>query len=190
MSERVLPRQFDTPPELLIPLSNDELRELGTFSAIWSQIDTIMLWLIAHLAKSDMGTVNVLMDGTTTGPRVNKLSRLCSDADPAQVALKTLLSDNGGLIEDRNHIVHGVWAIQWDVTSGETHAACLYQKGKREPIPASKLSELSNRAAKLSNSLGFLLEKINPMFGGDRPRAFFFGAGSPEGREQPPWPPK
>jgi hypothetical protein len=113
MPERVLPRAFPVVPELLIPLSNVEIQELGTFAAIWGQIDHIVLTMISHLIKTDLGAVLFMLDATTTGPRIAMLSRLCQQkASDTNKAIKRLCDDNGGLIEDRNHIIHGLWGIE------------------------------------------------------------------------------
>jgi hypothetical protein len=190
MPERVLPRDdFPKVPELLIPLSRAELQELGTFTAIWSQIDWIVLIMIAHFTKAEIGAVQFMLETATTGPRINMLKRLCQeDVTDAKIAVRKLCDDNSGLIEDRNHIIHGLWAIEWDYSTGTTTPACLYQKGKRSPIPAEKLKELSDRAATFSSRLGCLLEQINPIFAGEHPRRFFFGKGDPQGHAPPPWP--
>jgi hypothetical protein len=190
MPERVLPRDdFPDSPEYLIPLSNPELQELGTFTAIWSQIDWIIMMMIAQILKTEIGHVQLMLETMTTGPRVNLLKKLCQDDNEIQKSIRKLCEDQGGLIEDRNHIVHGLWAIHWDYPTGVTTPSCLYQRGKRDPIPAEKLKVLSNRAARFSNRLGNLLKQMNPAWTGNPPRPFFFGAGSPEGYEPPPWPP-
>jgi hypothetical protein len=89
MTERVLPREFNPPPEFLIPLSNDELLEFGTFTAVWSQIDVLMLWLIAHITKSDFFQLELIMENMTTGPRVNILKKLCAESkDPIDKEIK------------------------------------------------------------------------------------------------------
>lgn len=192
--ERVLPRDFPTPPSYLIPLSNDELRELGTFTAIWSQIDWIIMLTISRLANIELGPLQLLMENMTTGPRVGLLGKLCQ-RNPTSVAKRIgkLCKDNGGLIEDRNHIVHGLWAIEWHSNSPTPPiAGCLYQKGGRKHIPATKLKVLSDRAAKFSNDLGKCLDELHgdAAVRGDPPRRFFFGKQSPGHAPPPPWPPE
>ncbi len=131
------------------------------------------------------------METMTTGPRISLLRRFCQqDPDETKKAVKKLCEKNGGLVEDRNHIIHGTWAIEWDCATGICRVACIYEKNKRDPIPAERLKELSDRAAKFSNALGCLLEKMNPLLSGDRPRRFFFGKGGQEGHPPPPWPPE
>lgn len=74
MPERVMPRDFPKPPIFIIPLSNSELQELGTFTAIWSQIDWTIMMLIAKLAETEMANAQLLLETMTTGPRVGLLS--------------------------------------------------------------------------------------------------------------------
>jgi hypothetical protein len=194
MPERVLPREFSVPPEFLIPLSNAELQELGTFTAIWAQLDWIIMLVFCYVAKIETGPAHLIMENMTTGPRVGLLKKLCQ-ADPKNDIKKSIAKicdDNGGLIEDRNHIIHGLWAIEWNYTTGRTTPACLFQKGGRKPIYAGKLAQLSDRAAKFSNELGALLAQLNPQFSRVQraPHPFFFGAGTPTGHAPPPWPPE
>jgi hypothetical protein len=192
MPQRMLPRNFARPPEFLIPLSNSELQELGTFTAIWSQIDWIIMMMVSSLAKTDIKPVLLMIETMTTGPRVNLLKKLCQD-DPndTKAAIKKLCENNSGLIEERNHIIHGVWGIEWNYSTNATKAACYFPKKKRKHIYAEKLIELSQRAADFSRCLGELLEQISPYVSGEKPRPFFFGDGPPPNHQPPPpWPPE
>ena len=131
------------------------------------------------------------MESMTTGPRINLLKKLCQEnPDDSKRAIKKLCDEQGGLIEDRNHVIHGLWGIHWDHATGSTMPSCHYPKNRRDHISVEKLAVLSNRAAKFSNSLGLLSEKINPVFAGPRPRPVFFGKGDPQGKAPPPWPPE
>jgi hypothetical protein len=192
MKERVLPRDFEHPPEYIIPLSSKELQELGTFTAIWSQIDQLMVMLASELGKCDRGAAFLMMETMTTGPKVSVLKRLCKrDGSSTATKIYALLDRNGGLIEDRNHIIHGIWAIRWDKSSDYLCASSNYSKNKTKPKDATKLEELSDRAAKFSSDLGQLLAELNTEFVGKRPRHLFTfaGGGPPEGKPPPPWPP-
>src|SRR5262245_14701500 len=89
MPERVLPRDFPTTPELIISLSNAELQELGTFVAIWSQIDFMLLILTGHITNTNLAQMHLMMETMTTGVRVGLLTKLCQrygfDHQDAQV---------------------------------------------------------------------------------------------------------
>lgn len=191
----ILPRQFETPPQFAVPLTLDELQELGTFVAIWSQIDFLAASLIAHLTNTNMPACILFLESSTTGPRINILKKAASRPPKTDLKNKiaSLCDENGGLIEDRNHIMHGFWAINWNLHNDEASAACLFQKGLRRPIFAAKLKILTNRAAKLSNGLGKALRELGRV--GDKlpppPMPYFFGEGDPPpGKHTPPWPPK
>lgn len=140
MPERVLPREFPTPPYYIVPLSNSELKELGTFTAIWSQIDFVLMHLLAHLIRCELGIASLITETMTTGPRVGLIVKLCQrdQTNPTKVAISKLLEANGGLIEDRNHIIHGIWAVEWDCQTGATNPGSHYQRAKNDRrIPAS-----------------------------------------------------
>lgn len=192
--DRILPRKFLVPPDYILPLNDEELRELGTFTALWSQIDWMLFLTISRLTGTDLAHLHLMTENMTTGPRVNLLKKICSDQPTdTNKKLKKLCEDNSGLIEDRNHITHGLWAILWDRENQTVAAACMYAKNKRASILASKLEELSNRAAKFSNALGALLEQLDPLFAGRRPRRLVYYEDKnnhPSDLEPPPWPPK
>src|SRR5437879_2438584 len=115
MSERVLPREFSTPPQFLIPLSNAELQELGTFTAIWSQLDWILLTIFVHLTGTQPSVAFSIMENLTTGPRVGLLNKVCQhEPTERKKRIKELLDSNGGLVEDRNHVLHGMWGLEWE----------------------------------------------------------------------------
>jgi hypothetical protein len=192
---RVLPRQFEIPPALAVPLSQEELQELGSFVAIWSQIDFLAASIIAHLTKTNMPACVLFLESSTTGPRINILKKAAMR--PPDTSLKkqiaSLCNANNGLIEDRNHIMHGLWAINWNFHNDKSSAACLFQKGLRRPLFAAKLKILTDRAAKLSNDLGKALRELGRV--GDKlpppPMPYFFGEGDPPpGKHTPPWPPE
>jgi hypothetical protein len=193
--ERILPREFATPPTFAIPLSVDELRELGTFVAIWSQIDFLAAGLIALLTNTSMAACILFLESSTSGPRLNilKKSALRPQKTPVKDSIVELCENNSGLLEDRNHIIHGLWAINWDLKTDIVSAGCLFQKGFKPPMPVTKLRILSDRAAKLSNGLGKALRELQRVDDklAPAPLPYFFGDGEPElGRMPPQWPPK
>jgi hypothetical protein len=51
VAERVLPRDFPIVPQLIIPLSTAELQELGIFSAIWRQLDFLLLLTFLQIGR-------------------------------------------------------------------------------------------------------------------------------------------
>ncbi|MCC3245432.1 hypothetical protein LG047_08875 [Methylocystis sp. WRRC1] len=191
--ERVLPRKFENPPEFFVPLSTQELLELGAFTAIWTQID----WLAAELISRFMGipfsACVLFLESSTTGPRINLLKKAASKPPKSKLKSRVidLCKENGGLLEDRNHIIHGLWAVKWDINQNTAEAASMFQKGIRSPIPAAKLKTLSERASKLSSDLGKVLRELEPKFGDadPAPRLFLFCEGEKFPDKPPPqWP--
>jgi hypothetical protein len=191
--ERILPRHFHVPPAFAIPLSGEELKELGTFVAIWSQID----FLVGNLLGALTGTSQALffLENATTGPRINLLKKAASKSPKTQIKTRIiqLCNDNGGLLEQRNHIMHGLWAIEWNLKSNVVSAGCTYQKGWEKPIAASKLSILSDRAAKLAHDLGKVYRELLRI--DDKwppaPISYYFAGGElPKEQPFPQWPPK
>lgn len=189
------PDTSERPPEFAVPLTFAELQELGTFVAIWSQIDFLAAALIAHLTNTNMPACVLFLESSSTGPRINILKKAAKR--PPETDLKkriiSLCADNSGLIEDRNHIMHGFWAINWELHNDNASAACLFQKGLRRPIFAEKLKVLADRAAQLSNGLGKALRELERVDDTlpPPPTPYFFGDGDPPpGKRPPPWPPK
>ena len=191
----ILPRPFQNPPQFAVPLSQDELQELGTFVVIWSQIDFLAAHLIAHLTNTNLPACILFLETSTTSPRMRILQK-SAERPPASAAKKDIIKlckDNGGLIESRNHLLHGFWGVNWDHKSNKVEASALYQKGITRPIAASKIKELSNRAANLSNGLGkawrTLSDPDNVYL--SPPMTFLFGDGDPPPHMPPPsWPPE
>lgn len=191
----LLHREFPVPPALCVPLSDTQLQELGAFVAIWSQIDFLAASLIAHLTNTNMPACILFLESSTTGPRINILKKAASRPPTTDHKTKivSLCEENSGLIEDRNHIMHGLWAINWNYHNDDASAACLFQKGLRRPIFAKNLKIITNRAAKLSNGLGKALRELGRV--DDKlplpPTPTFFGEGDPPpGKHTPTWPPK
>src|SRR5258708_12696517 len=147
-----------------------------------------------HIGKMEMGGGILKMENMKTGPRVNLVTKTCK-ADPnndVKKAIKKVCDDNGGLIEDRNHVMHGLWAIEWEYATNKASAACLYPKGARKPMPAGKLVELSNRAATLCHTLADLLGQLNPQLNRGvlhAPLPSLFPTSTPHSHPPPPSPP-
>jgi hypothetical protein len=86
--------------------------------------------------------------------------------------------------------MHGLWAVEYHVGANiDPRAACYFPKGGRKHIPAAKLTELSDRAAKFSNGLGSCLVELQPSFGPQVPALYLFGKRASAASPPPPWPP-
>ncbi|MCX7362897.1 MAG: hypothetical protein NTV97_13710 [Alphaproteobacteria bacterium] len=169
-------------PEFSIPLGGEQLKELGLFCVVWSQIDTLITLLLVHFSRADMAAIEVMTGQATTAPRVNMLRKLAkrNPQSPAAVRIVALCEEMGGLLEDRNHLMHGLWAIHW-ADNGDTEAASDFNKRRDQPIFASRLPTLTDKAARFSSELGLCHRVLVPDPPGTAgpPRSVFFGKGDP-----------
>jgi hypothetical protein len=97
-----------------------------------------------------------------------------------------LCRDMGGLIECRNHLMHGLWAIHWP-DDGETEAASHFAKNPK-PIMATKVAALTDQAATFSSELGLAWRALTPhdfLAQAPLPRPFYFGDGDPAKKKDP-----
>jgi hypothetical protein len=175
-------------PAFRIPLSPDQLTLLGVFCAIWSQIDYFAGLTIAGLLKTPIGAAETFMENMTTGPRINMLRRLSArieDEEHKKLA-KTFCTDMSPLIEDRNHLLHGMWGWHTAKDPKDMFAASHYAKRDGKPIAASKLLVLCNRASTQTHVIVkiqrhvYNLDHLKPDPTGEQP-SFFFGADGPPG---------
>lgn len=177
-------------PEFHIPLGGEQLKELGRFCVVWSQIDTLVTLLMAELTKTDAHSIDIMTGQATTSPRVNMLQKLAKarSTDHNMKVLADICEKMGGLLEKRNHLMHGLWAIYW-ADNGDTQAASHYSRRRDKPIMASQLVEVTDAAAEFSANLGKILRAISPILADDPgpPRSFFFGPGDPA-KKKPPKP--
>jgi len=175
-------------PAYTVTLNPDELAWFGLFNAVWSQIDFFTGMAIAGLLKTEFASATMFMDNMTTGPRINLMRRLIPriEGDPHKILAKQFCTDMGGLIEKRNHLLHGMWG--WTKPDGATEfvSACHYDKKNENPIFASEIPALYERAAKQTHVIVQVQAHIfkHPEMvskpGAPAP-SFFFGPGPPPG---------
>jgi hypothetical protein len=174
-------------PEFAIPLSGDQLKELGLFCAVWSQVDTLITFLLSHFSEADFRAIETMTGQATTTPRVNMLKKLAkASGEPAALRLVEICAEMGGLLEDRNHLMHGLWAIYW-AANGDTQAGSDYNKRRMQPIMAARLPKLTDQAAKFSAELGAAARALIPAFRTPvpPPRTVYFGPGDPATKKPP-----
>ena len=150
-------------PAFEIVLSEEQLEDLGRFTAIFSQIDFMMFQVIAHAARLQAKDLMALIEGTTTGQRLAMLRRLAKHMPDPDLRKKAedVCSGLAGLNDHRNHILHGVWGLEWDTERDVLRPACAYERNRDNNILATKLPELCDRAATLSRKVGELLGIFN-----------------------------
>jgi len=181
-----------TEPAFMIVLSEEELEDLGKFTAIISQIDFMMFQVIANASKIRPQDLMALIEGTTTGQRLSMLRRLAENMqnDPIRKKAEELCRGLAALNDKRNHILHGVWGLNWDFHRDTLKPACAYERNRDNPIFAGQLPELCERAAKLSLKVLDLMQMFNPdayKDAGPPPFRFIFHKGPPPNRPAPEW---
>lgn len=183
-------KQAPVEPEFEITLSNDQLRELGRFTATWSQIDFLLTQIVTTVCNTDpMIMLNVFLDNSTTGALLNTLRKLNPYLPNAQA--KTLAQEItnklGSLLDRRNHLIHGIWGLYWDFEKNKLKPACHYQRNAGKQIYAKEIASLADSAAKESLRVAGLLRIILPLFAlGPRPFVFV-GGDVPPGMSMPDW---
>lgn len=183
-----------TEPAFELVLSDIQLENLGRFTAIWSQVDH-MLFQAINLTVGIQGIgLLALIEGTTTGQRLAMLRRLIPQmkTEEAKSKAEDACSALGRLLDKRNHIMHGVWGLNWDTATDKLHPACAYEKAKESPLYATQLEDMCERAAKISWKMLDLLHSLTPGVGKPNgvPVRFMFAAGPPPGRPAPEWRPQ
>lgn len=109
-------RKPPTEPAFEIVLSEEQLEHLGRFTAIVSQIDSMMFQAISLAGKIQTQNLMALIEGTTGGQRLAMLRRLAQNMpqDAARSKADDVCSGLSGLNDKRNHILHGTWGLNWD----------------------------------------------------------------------------
>lgn len=121
---------------------------LGRFSIIWAQIDVSLTTSICKLVEVDMYGGQILMEGMTTGPRLNIFRGQYKSKIKDPVYLdrsKKFCEKMNSLIEHRNHLSHGTWGFHCDNQSKVKTPACYYAKTKTH-ISASTLPEITKKS--------------------------------------------
>jgi hypothetical protein len=133
-----------------IPLTRSNMTALGRFAVIFGQIDHYLTHLLCHLLYLDIPAGYQAMETMTTGVKVNALRKSLPriEDDETRRRAKEFVENIGGLIERRNHMLHGIWG--WHIRDdGTLKPGCHFAKAKG-PLYPEKLEEYANGAAKLS----------------------------------------
>jgi hypothetical protein len=188
MSDTKQPVGQDLPPAYEISLTPQQAAHLGLFTAIWSQIDSLMESCIGMMLKAPGEALATLMESYTSGPKLNLFWRMArgkiADDETKEIA-KKFYSGVSPLIDKRNHIVHGVWGFRLDDEKKEKIPSCHYWKRKDDPIDADELLDLAKQAAKWSHEI----YKVHCHFTGIRynpaelHRQMLFGKGNPNDKD-------
>jgi hypothetical protein len=139
-----------------VPLSINQAIALGQFTAMWGQIDEMMLVCIAVMLKIDVAAAAQLSEGQTSGPRLNKLYELTKTHSNGKIAIKAkkVFSIISPLITKRNHLMHGMWG--YHRSESGTVPACRYSK-VNTPIPAPDVLKIMASTAAATKEMAQLL---------------------------------
>jgi hypothetical protein len=180
----------DIRPEYKITLSDDELIELGRFSALWSQMDMLICLVLSMLTGCDLKATLAFLGATTTGPKLNLLRQQETETDDPEITnlIKSICKEIGRVVDDRNHIVHGIWGMHTD-DKGKSRAGSYFpRKGVDAPLYADQLTDLCERVADITRDLGKLLSQVNKDFPQQNdPKVFWFSSHPPAGTKKEEW---
>ncbi|RMI21383.1 hypothetical protein [Sinorhizobium meliloti] len=176
-------------------LSDDDLRQLGRLTAVWSQIDYLLLGVISKLVRSDLGDVEILLEGAMIGSRISTLKKLSGRFVEGEVknAAGVFCSRAHKLADKRNHLAHGIWGLYAVRADEDASPACYFPRNKKGLVFAHELPSIVDRSAELAEMLALVFDAVNGIstMKFDAPnevvKAFHFGYGNPEGsRAAPP----
>lgn len=173
-------------PAFRVTPDAQELAYIGLFTVVWGQIDFLMGACLAKLANCDYGGAFVLMEGMTSGPRLNLFLRLAKDHVEDESILKDIKkfhADASAVLEKRNHVVHGIFGYYSDSNDKPPRAAAFFVKKPKEPLFTSELLDLIDKAKALSHLLNSVAHRLLPIgqWKPHEPEDFFFGPVQPGG---------
>ncbi len=174
--------------EYTIPLTEAELADLGRFFALWGQMDLMICMVLSLITGCTLPAALAFVGGSTTGPKLTLLQRQkLEDADTA-AHLKQTCKRIAKLLDDRNHIAHGMWGIHTD-SEGQAKAGSYFPRsGVDAPLFADRLSDLCEAVAVVTRDLGKLMSLLNPAYRQrDRPIRFWFSSHAPAGTTAAEW---
>jgi hypothetical protein len=163
-----------------VPLTDEQLKELGRLTAIYSQIDHILGAVLSLLMKIDHKEMELLLDNMMMGTRLSLLRRQLDkfkDENTRKLATK-FVENMDRFLGKRNHITHGIWGYYQDEKS--MRRASYFAKAKDKPIYAKDLKAIADAAwleARRIRTVFANLTNLHPPPG--RASLYIFGAGPP-----------
>jgi hypothetical protein len=174
--------------EYTIPLSEEELADLGRFSALWGQMDLMICMVLSLLTNCSLPATLTFVGGSTTGPKLNLLQRQKVESKETAAHLKQTCARIGRLLEDRNHIAHGMWGMHTDDKGVGRAGSFFPRRGVDDPLCADRLSELCEDVAIITRDLGKLMSLLNPKYRQQkRSIVFYFSSHAPAGTTADEW---
>jgi hypothetical protein len=170
-------------PEYFIPLDHDQLAELGRLTSAWSQIDFMLVLVVAVITKTEIGWMMTFCDNMMSGGRINLFRKLIVhiESDETRKLATALCERLGKLVGQRNHIVHGLWGYHINQEKKKQYPACHNGANPQAPIYAATLPDLRKRVIAETRQIGLILRTLSPkdFNRGVPPEKFLFGPGPP-----------
>jgi len=166
-------------PGFEVPLSADDLRLLGLFNAIWSQVDFLVGVATMVIEKFDLAHLKS-DEEPTTGRKLGQFKKTIKKLPdgPLKEACRQFYRATFPLNKKRNHLSHGIWVV--DATSQQT--ACHHDvHGK---FFAADLPDLCSQSADQSVAIRDIFSQLTgqPILSTTAPRRFSFVPSGPSAR--------
>ncbi|NQV82873.1 MAG: hypothetical protein HQ494_03540 [Rhodospirillales bacterium] len=166
-------------PQYKISLTMEQTLELGRFCVIWGQIDHCLMLSVSKLIAVDLTAGLVILGDMTTGPLVNLLNKNRSRIKDREIKklTKEFCDDMGGLIEFRNHLMHGIWG--WWLPgkkAKKAKPACHFSKNPHNPVFPDEITAKANEVAELTFKINRIFCHLHGTeMSKDEGKKFFFG---------------
>jgi hypothetical protein len=181
-----MPTQINS--EYAIPLTEDEMADLGRFFALWGQMDLMICMVLSLMTDCPLPATLTFVGGSTTGPKLSLLQRQKLQDKDTAAHLKKSCAGIARLLDDRNHIAHGMWGIHTDGEGRAVTASFFPRTGVDTPLYADRLPELCEAVAAVTRDLGKLMSLLNSAYRQrERSIQFYFSSRAPAGTTAVEW---
>lgn len=174
-------------PVINMPLSDDNLHDLGRLTAVWGQMDYLMTLIIARILDCNPIECEILLERTPTAAKKSRLERLSSRLIPeVEASIKKFCKRSDSVLGKRNHLTHGMWVMFSRDGISAYQPACYFPDNKKALIYAAELKDIVNKAIEVTNLLAEIHNLIYEVPDGPdqkgQARSIYMGYGHPEGR--------
>jgi hypothetical protein len=171
-------------PAFAVPLTPEQLHDLGVIAVIWGQIDFMLDEILAHVHAFDKAQRDAFLTDKMIGTKVEMLTKEHERLPPELHGLAVdLVKRINRLKQRRNSAFHGVWGWRLEKRSKTRQVAAYHHKTRDNPLRAQNLRAMTQEMIDCSKVAGQLMSSL---LGFDfRPATQF--AWGPGGDEPPPW---
>lgn len=174
-------------PAFAVPLTAQELHDLGVIAVVWGQIDFQLDQILAHALAFDPDQQASFI---AEKPMQAKLDML--KADYARLPKRfhkqaaELLKRLSALKQSRNSAFHGVWGWRLEKRSQTLQVAAYHPKTKDNPLRPIQLRGMAEELIDCSKLAGSILAQLQGLEFRTAAR-FTWGGAGPDG-QPPAWP--